>query len=74
MRTTLTIDDDVLSAARTIARRQHKSVGEVISALVRTGLRLEAPASRNRVPLLSISNPSAMVTLKQVNALRDRAP
>lgn len=74
MRTTLTIDDDVLSAARAIARRQHKSVGEVLSALVRTGLHLEPPASQNGIPLLPMSNPRAIVTLAQVNALRDGSP
>ena len=33
MRTTLTIDDDVLAAAKGLAARQNKTVGEVISAL-----------------------------------------
>lgn len=38
MRTTLTIDDDVLVVAKAMAQRQHKSVGEVISALARHAL------------------------------------
>lgn len=38
MRTTLAIDDDVLAAARHLAEREHKSVGDVISALARQGL------------------------------------
>lgn len=33
MRTTLAIDDDVLTEARALARQQHRSVGEVISDL-----------------------------------------
>ncbi|MEA2542438.1 MAG: hypothetical protein QOH35_3804, partial [Acidobacteriaceae bacterium] len=33
MRTTLTIDDDVLAAAKELAATQQKSVGEVISTL-----------------------------------------
>ena len=37
MRTTLTIDDDVLAAAKHIAERERKSIGEVISALARQG-------------------------------------
>lgn len=35
MRTTLTIDDDVLLAAKVIAQRQGRSLGEVISDLSR---------------------------------------
>ena len=39
MRTTLQIDDDVLSAARVLARERGLSIGEVISRLARKGLR-----------------------------------
>lgn len=35
MRTTLDIEDDVLYAAKDIARREKKSLGQVISALAR---------------------------------------
>jgi len=38
MRTTLDIDDDVLSAAKEIARRQRTSAGAVISELARRAL------------------------------------
>ena len=41
MRTTLTIDDDILTAARTLAAQNRKSVGAVISELARHGLRRE---------------------------------
>ncbi len=39
MRTTLTIDDDVLAAAKGLAARQIKSLGEVISAPSRQALK-----------------------------------
>ena len=42
MRTTLDIDDDVLSAARDLAKAEGKSMGEVISELARKAL--TAPA------------------------------
>lgn len=42
MRTTLTVDDDVLFAARERARRERRSVGDVISELARRGLVGEA--------------------------------
>jgi hypothetical protein len=46
MRTTLTIDDDVMNAAKTRALAEHRPVGEVISDLARLGLkRGSAPVS-----------------------------
>lgn len=38
MRTTLDIDDDVLSAAKERARREGKTMGEVMSELARSAL------------------------------------
>jgi hypothetical protein len=38
MRTTLDIDDDILQAAKEIARAQRKTAGQVISELARKGL------------------------------------
>jgi hypothetical protein len=76
MRTTLTIDDDVLAAARTLAGREGKSVGEVLSALARQGLMRSKPAARarNGVPLLAVRRPATPVTMELVNQLRDELP
>jgi len=76
MRTTLTIDDDVLAAAKGLAARQHKSVGEVISALSRQALRPTAARrkARNGVPLLAVRAGAAPVTLEMVNQLRAELP
>jgi hypothetical protein len=38
MRTTLDIDDDILQAAKEIARTERKTAGQVISELARKGL------------------------------------
>jgi len=38
MRTTLDIDEDVLAAAKELARRQNLSAGQVVSQLLRTVL------------------------------------
>jgi hypothetical protein len=38
MRTTLTIDDDVVAAARELAALERRSIGPVISELARRGL------------------------------------
>jgi len=72
MRTTLAIDDDVLIAAKAIAREQRRSLGEVVSELARRALpRPETAACRNGIPLLARAAGAPIVTLDTVNALRD---
>ena len=46
MRTTLTIDDDVLLAAKERAAREKRTVGEVLSELARAALTGDVPAPR----------------------------
>jgi Family of unknown function (DUF6364) len=76
MRTTLSIDDDVLAAAKALAAQQHKSVGEVISALARQALSPIATSveTRNGIPLLPVGKQSMPVTPELVNRLRDELP
>jgi hypothetical protein len=49
MRTTLDIEDDVLFAAKDLARREKKTAGQVISDLARKGM-AGASASTAREP------------------------
>lgn len=73
MRTTLAIDDDVLSAAKQLAEFEQKTVGEVVSSLLRKALQ-PAPlveTTKNGVPQLPIQPGSRPVTLEFVNRLRD---
>jgi hypothetical protein len=77
MRTTLAIDDDVLAAAKHLAEREHKTLGEVMSALARQGLSRGSRSSRterNGIPLLPRSKGALPVTLELVNQLRDEQP
>ncbi|MFZ4534967.1 hypothetical protein [Propionivibrio sp.] len=76
MRTTLSIDDDVLNAVKGLAQTQHRSVGEVLSSLARQALRPVAPsgAVRNGVPLLTPRAGAAPVTSALINQLRDELP
>jgi hypothetical protein len=75
MRTTLFIDEVVLAAAKALATRQGKSVGQVVSELARRSLRdTPAPASRNGIPLFPLRKDAKPVTLELVNKLRDEAP
>jgi hypothetical protein len=72
MRTTLTIDDDVLDAAKAIAERRNQTVGEVLSELARAALRPPASAgARNGIPLLPQGGGGAIVTPAVVKALQD---
>lgn len=75
MRTTLSLDDDVLVAAKAIARQQGRSLGAVVSELARRALHPKAAVEeRNGVPLLSVREGQPPVTLETVNALRDELP
>jgi hypothetical protein len=75
MRTTITIDDDVLTAAKAIARQRNQTVGKIVSELARHSLRPKAAeAERNGVPLLPVREKGLIVTLELVNALRDELP
>jgi hypothetical protein len=48
VRTTLTIDDDILLAVKERARREHRTAGEVLSELARQALTGGRPAARTR--------------------------
>jgi len=76
VRTTLAIDDDVLSAAREIAETEKKSVGEVISSLARRALIPQGsnPKTRNGVPLLKVPKGGHRVTSALVQRLREELP
>lgn len=72
MRTTLAIDDDVLAAAKHIAARENRSIGDVISALARRSLHPPSDAVqpvRNGIPLLTPG--TTPVTPELVQQLRD---
>jgi len=77
MRTTLVIDDDVLAAARHLAQRDQQTLGAALSALARQRLARSAHEERHGrngillLPTRNTANPAKLVTLQQVNQLRD---
>ncbi|MBX3069291.1 MAG: hypothetical protein KF883_02185 [Thermomicrobiales bacterium] len=75
MRTTLDIDEDILFAAKEMARERNQSTGKVLSDLVRESLAspLDLP-ERNGFPQLPIRDSSVVVTMEMVNELRDELP
>ncbi len=80
MRTTLDIDDDLLAAAKELARREGATAGEVVSRLLRrsltgvdAGAAGEKRSARRAVAGFRpfAAKPGVVATNKQVDALRD---
>ena len=75
MRTTLDLEEDVLLAAREIAKRRGTSIGKVLSELARQALsRQDSVPVRNGVPLFPVQDSAGIITLELVNRLRDDTP
>jgi hypothetical protein len=72
MRTTLDVEEDVLLAAKEIARQQRLSIGKVLSNLCRQALtRQRTGSTRNGAPLFPIQKKAGAATLELINRLRD---
>ncbi len=79
MRTTLSIDDDVLAAARERAARERKSVGAVLSQLAREALTGRGasgppPTSGRFYGFEPFPSRGAAVTNTLINSLREDEP
>jgi hypothetical protein len=77
MRTTLDIDDDVLAAAKELARKQGTTAGEVISALARRALTGPAATPGVREPRAAhgfkpFAADGKIVSNETIDDLRDR--
>jgi len=74
MRTTLTIDHDLMKAVRSIARDKSESMGKVISDLARLGLNSRTGIKRKRntgFPTFSVPENAHPITLEDVKKLED---
>ena len=80
MRTTLDIDDDLLAAAKELARRERRSAGQVVSSLLRHSLTGHGPArvsprGHAAKPVAGFlpfkARPGVVTTNAQVDALRE---
>jgi hypothetical protein len=78
MRTTIDIEDDVLAAAKEMARRQHVSAGQIVSRLLREALqgggKRTSAVSEGAKPVGGFRPfPAAetVITDEQIDALRD---
>ena len=77
MRTTLDIDEDLLQAAKELARREGASAGAVVSRLLRQALTGTGAAKPAKAPksvggfLPFPAKPGLIITQEHVNAVRD---
>jgi len=72
MRTTLNIDDELMNAIRSLARERRQSLGEVVSDLIRRGLRPEAPeAYSHDFPVFMVREGTPPITPEMVQAAMD---
>jgi hypothetical protein len=72
MRTTLELEDDVIQAAKQLARQRGATIGQVVSQLIRQGLEAkDPPRMRNGVPLFVPKPGAPKPDLALVNRLRD---
>jgi hypothetical protein len=77
MRTTLDIDDDILQAAKELAKAEKKTAGQVLSELARKGL-TSAPAAAEpefelRDGWYTLPSRGGVVTKEQVDRLIEEA-
>ena len=73
MRTTLDIDADLLQAAKEMAAMHKKTLGQMVSELIRKGMERPAPTVRvrNGIPLFAHRPGAPPTTMEMVNRLRD---
>lgn len=72
MRTTITLDDDVLASARALAAQRGVSIGTVVSELARRSLAPSQPAAtRNGIRLFPVRPDAGPVTPELVKTLAE---
>ena len=75
MRTTLTIDDELLAAARSLARDKSESVGRAVCDLIRRGLnatpRVNKATRSPGFPVFSVPRDAHPITLMDVRRAED---
>lgn len=66
MRTTLELDDDVISAARELAAMSSRSLGATVSDLMRKGLTPAAVQTDGDLPVIRVPSGSSPITPEMV--------
>jgi len=73
MRTTLSLDPDILQAARSIARAREISIGAAVSELARRGLEQERSSNPGTFPHFPVPPGARVITLEDVKRVEDEA-
>ena len=76
VRTTLTIDDELLTVAKILASEKSESVGKAISDLARLGLSATTRAkgrTRSGFPVFSVPKGARTITIEDVRKFEDEA-
>jgi len=74
MRTTVTIDDDVLAVARALAARTGGSLGSALSELARRGFRKAKFAEDDGIPVFRVAAGAGPITSEDVHGALDEWP
>ena len=74
MRTTLSLEPDVLAAARRLAKARSESLGKIVSDLMRRGLETPALiASKSGFPVFEVSRFARPLLLADIKCDEDHA-
>ena len=72
MRTTITIDDHLLAEVKSLAARQHRTIGEVVADALRVTLaEANRPRPRVKIPTFGDPNEKPLVDLYDNEALAE---
>ncbi len=75
MRTTIAIDDDVLEAAKSLARSESRTLGKVLSDLARKGLAPDLHfAVRGDFPVFEVAPDASAITPERVQEALEEEP
>jgi hypothetical protein len=75
VRTTVDLDDDVLAAAKALAAAERRSLGKVVSDLIRRGLTPRPVVEDDELfPVVRIRSGAAPITSERVRAALDEEP
>lgn len=71
MRTTITLDDDVAEAAKSLVRSTGKTLGQVVSELARRSLKARPSSARNKglVPVFALADEEEIIPADRASRL-----
>ena len=61
MRTTISLEDDVYQAAKTLAESSGQSLGSVVSGLIRRGLQPRPVVEEDGLPMFDVPSDAAII-------------